>query len=181
MANRKNPTIGCCGIDCGMCPRYYTAGTSRCPGCGGEGFETKHPSCGFITCCVKKHGLEVCAECDDFPCKKYDKETGEHDSFVTHRKVMSNQRRIIEAGIDAFLEQQQRRIVFLEAALARHDDGKSKNFLCLAATLLSLDSLNEALAMADSGKNLRDALTRFAEVEGQELKLKKIMQRVRLW
>jgi len=28
-------TIGCCGIDCGLCPRFYTKGDSVCPGCGG--------------------------------------------------------------------------------------------------------------------------------------------------
>lgn len=173
MAARKYPTIGCCGIDCGLCPRHYTDGSSRCPGCGGEWFELKHPSCAFITCCVKKRGFEVCAECGDFPCGKYEKETGERDSFVTHRRVMQNQRQIADAGIDAFLEQQRRRIAFLTAALDRYGDGKNKNFFCLAAALLSVDSLDKALAMADTGENIRTVLTRFAEEEGQELKLRK--------
>jgi hypothetical protein len=31
MAGITHPTIGCCGIDCGLCPRYYTDGPSRCP------------------------------------------------------------------------------------------------------------------------------------------------------
>jgi len=173
MYNKKHPTIGCCGIDCGLCPRYYTEGTSRCPGCCGDGFELKHPSCGFITCCVKEHSLEVCAECGDFPCKKFDKETGERDSFVTHRKVRHNQRLISENGLDAFLEQQQQRIAFLETALERYDDGRSKSFLCLASALISIESLNEALSLANSGESLKDTLTRFAEKEGQELKLRK--------
>jgi hypothetical protein len=148
-------------------------GTSRCPGCGGEGFEQKHPSCSFITCCVKKRGLEVCAECGDFPCKKFDKETGERDSFVTHRRVMSNQRLIAEIGLDAFLEQQAERIAFLETALERYDDGKSKNYFCLAAALLSVDSLKKALSLAGKGENLRDMLKQLAVTEGQELVLKK--------
>lgn len=173
MSNKKYPTIGCCGIDCGLCPRFYTEGTSRCPGCCGEGFELKHPSCGFITCCVKKHGYEVCAECADFPCRKFDKETGERDSFVTHRKILSNQQLIDELGVDAFIEQQRGRITFLETAVSRYDDGRSKNFLCLAAALLSIDSLYKALSLADQGENLRAVLTRFAEDEGQELKLRK--------
>lgn len=173
MNAKKYPTIGCCGIDCGLCPRYYTDGSSRCPGCNGEGFDLVHPSCGFITCCVKKHSLEACGECGDFPCKKFDKETGEKDSFVTHRRVIQNQRLIAEIGIEAFIQQQKKRINFLSTALDRCDDGKSKNFLCLAAALLSVDSLDEALLLADNGENLRTVLTRFAEEQGQELKLKK--------
>ena len=97
---RNCPTIGCCGIDCGLCPRFYTEGKSRCTGCGGEGFEAVHPPCGYITCCVKKHGLNVCAECVEFPCKRFEKETGKRDSFVLHRKVMPNQQLITEIGIE---------------------------------------------------------------------------------
>ena len=173
MPMRKYPTVGCCGIDCGLCPRYYTTGESRCPGCGGEGFENKHPSCTFVTCCVKKHGLNVCAECGEFPCKKFDKETGEHDSFVTHRRVMANQHHLAETGQDAFVKEQQPRIAFLEKALEYHDDGKSKSFYCLAAALLTIDSLQKALEQAQSGANLRSVLTQYAQAEGQALKLRK--------
>jgi hypothetical protein len=68
---KKYPTIGVCGLDCGLCPRYYTVGSSRCPGCGGPDFLNKHPSCSFITCCVKKKNHEVCAECSEFQCSKF--------------------------------------------------------------------------------------------------------------
>lgn len=173
MAGKTHPTIGCCGIDCGLCPRYYTDGASRCPGCCGEGFASKHPSCGYITCCVNKRGHEVCAECADFSCRKFDKETGERDSFVTHRKIMPNQRMIAEVGMGAFIHQQQQRIAFLKTALSRYDDGRSKSFLCLAATLLSTDGLSEALALAGKGESLKAVLIHLAEDEGQELKLRK--------
>ena len=178
MSTRKHASIGCCGIDCGLCPRFYTKGPSRCPGCGGDGFEQKHPSCSYITCCVKKRGLEVCAQCGEFPCVKFDKETMPLDSFVTHRRVMPNQRLIAEIGLDRFLERQAERMAFLETALARYDDGKSKSYFCLAAALLSADSLKEALALAEKGENLRGALRRAAEAEGQELVLRKGNQRM---
>jgi hypothetical protein len=97
--SKKFYTLGCCGLDCGLCPRFYTEGSSKCPGCYGLDFENKHPSCSFITCCVKKNGLEVCGECSDFPCPKFDKETGENDSFITHRRVILNQNLIKESGI----------------------------------------------------------------------------------
>ena len=173
MAGQKYPRIGCCGIDCGLCPRFYTEGSSRCPGCGNRGFELKHPPCGFLTCCVKKRGFIVCAQCPDFPCKRFDKETGEHDSFVTHRRVMANQNLIREIGLDAFLIIQQKRITFLETALTQYDDGRSKNFYCLAAALLACDSLTNALNRAEQGENLRAVLQEYAENEGQGLKLRK--------
>jgi hypothetical protein len=181
-------TLGCCGLDCGLCPRYYTEGSSKCPGCGGEGFETKHPSCSFITCCVKKKNLEVCAECGDFPCAKFDKETGAADSFVTHRRVIQNQRCIKQNGIANFIEQQKHRMSFLTKMLEGYDDGSCKSFFCLAATLLSVQSLNEALVKAEQeikakavgkedtkskAKILKDILNAFAEEEKEELKLRK--------
>jgi hypothetical protein len=107
------PIIGVCGLDCGLCPRYYTAGTSKCPGCCGPDFFNKHPSCSFITCCVKKKNLEACAECNEFPCSKFDfwKEDGEgvYDSFLTYKKVMPNLDFIKEHGIEEFIEQQKKR------------------------------------------------------------------------
>lgn len=173
MAGINCPTIGCCGIDCGLCPRHYTDGASRCPGCGAEGFEKVHPSCGFLTCCVKKQGLAVCGQCEDYPCKRFDKETGERDSFVLHRRMIPNQEEIRDNGLAAFLARQSERIAFLKAALAKYDDGRSRNFYCIAATLLSVESLKAALHKADTGDNLRLILTECAKVEGQELKLRK--------
>ena len=172
MALRNYPTIGCCGIDCGLCPRFYTEGVSRCPGCGAEGFAEVHPPCGYISCC-EKCGLNVCAECEAFPCKRFEKETGERDSFVLHRKVIPNQRLIAEIGIDAFIKQQQGRIAFLETALEHYNDGRSKNLYCIAAVLLSIESLRKSLVLAESGEPLKAVLNRFADDEEQELKLRR--------
>ena len=91
-SSKKYPTTGCCGIDCGLCPRYYTEGSSRCPGCCGPDFFNQHPTCSHITCCVKKKNLEVCGHCDEFPCTKFDTWFDEdtYDSFVTHKKTELN-------------------------------------------------------------------------------------------
>jgi len=59
---KKYNTIGCCGIDCGLCPRFNAKGDSVCSGCGGINFKEKHPSYGFITYCVIKNGFEVCSD-----------------------------------------------------------------------------------------------------------------------
>jgi hypothetical protein len=147
---RRYPTIGVCGLDCGLCPRYYTQGTSRCPGCGGPDFSSKRPSCSFITCCVKKKNLEVCAECSDFPCSKFKtdeeyQQLKESSSYPSCKVVMLNLDFIKEHGINKFIDQQKKRIKLLERMIDNFDDGRSRSFFCKAACLHDLTSLESAL------------------------------------
>ncbi len=181
------PAIGCCGIDCGLCPRYYTVGTSRCPGCCGPDFFNKHPSCSFITCCVKKKKLEVCAQCDEFPCPKSSGwDAG--DSFATHLKSISNLNFIKEHGLEKFIGQQRKRIILLETMLEQFDDGRSKSFYCIAVTLLpivaleaSLNKVEQEVKTDSPGMDdikaralaLRESLNNFADKEGIKLSLRK--------
>lgn len=185
------PTLGCCGLDCGLCPRYYTVGSSRCPGCAGPDFFDKHPSCGYITCCVRKRGLEVCSQCEEFPCSRFEPwlaNCGEHDSFVTYRQVNTNLDFIRSHGVDRFMEQQNKRIGMLEAMLEDFDDGRSRSFYCIATTLLPIANLETSLDKAqqevvaskirpDDVKNkskvLKGFLSDCAARGGIELKLRK--------
>jgi len=137
---KNYPTIACCGLDCGLCPAYYTKGSSRCPGCCGPDFSLKHPSCSIITCCVNKRNFETCAECEDFPCQKL-KIWDLADSFISHKNCLANLREIKKIGLETFLEQQQKRIHFLEFALNECNEGRSKSFYCLASVLLSVSVL----------------------------------------
>ena len=146
---KRYPTIACCGIDCGLCPRYYTEGTSRCPGCLGEGFAEKHPACSILTCCVRKNGFETCAECPQFPCEKL-ANWDAADSFVTHRKSLENLRRIQAGGMEEFLRQQSERMRILEKLIREYDDGRSRSFFCLAAALLEIDDLHDALRQVEA-------------------------------
>jgi hypothetical protein len=150
---KRYPTVGVCGLDCGLCPRYYTAGPSRCPGCAGPDFPNKHPSCSFITCCVKKRGLEVCGECPDFPCAKFKSEeeyqqAKESSSYPPYKKVMPNLNAIKEHGIERFVEQQRRRIKLLERMIDDFDDGRSRSHYCRSAALLDLAALESSLNAA---------------------------------
>ncbi len=150
---KKYPTIGVCGLDCGLCPRYYTRGTSRCPGCGGPDFFNKHPSCSFITCCVKKRGLEVCAECPDFPCSKFKTEreyqqSPESSSYPSYKAVMRNLNFIKKHGVKEFVARQKKRIRLLERMIEGFDDGRSRSFFCRAACLRDVTSLERALNQA---------------------------------
>jgi len=159
MVNKMNehaknyPTIGVCGLDCGLCPRYYTVGSSRCPGCCGPEFFSKHPTCSLITCCVKKKNLEVCAECSDFPCSKFKsdeeyRQVKESSSYPSYKKVMPNLNFIKEHGIEKFIGQQKKRIELLEKMLANFNDGRSRSFYCKSAALLDLTTLENSLDKA---------------------------------
>ena len=147
------PTIGVCGLDCGLCPRYYTVGPSRCPGCCGSDFFNKHTSCSFITCCIKKKNLEVCAECSNFPCSKFKndeeyQQLKESSSYPSYKKVMPNLNFIKKHGIEKFAGQQKKRIKLLEKMIENFDDGRSRSFFCKAATLLDLTSLENSFDAA---------------------------------
>ena len=145
---KNYPTIGCCGLDCGLCPRYYTIGTSKCPGCCGPDFFNKHPSCSYITCCVKKKGLEACGPCSEFPCIKFESwlETGgEYDSFLTHKKAKPNLDFIQKYGLEKFLGQQRKRVELLERMLKNFDDGRSRSFYCIATALLPIADMEASL------------------------------------
>lgn len=188
---KNYPKIGCCGLDCGLCPRYYTVGSSKCPGCCGQDFFNKHPSCSYITCCVEKKKLEVCAQCSEFPCSKFESwlEKGvEYDSFLTYEKVKPNLNFIRAYGLEKFIEHQRKRIGLFEKMLKNFDDGRSKSFYCIAATLLSISDLETSLKKAvhilntevtnsddtkTKSKILKEFLNEAADINKVELKLRK--------
>ncbi len=182
-ALKRYPTIGVCGLDCGLCPRFYTAGTSRCPGCGGPDFSAKHPSCSFITCCVKKKGLEVCAECSDFPCSKFKSEEQYRQlkgsaSYPSCKKLMPNQKFIKERGIVRFIQQQKARMSMLETMLTEYDDGRSKSFFCKAAVLLDVENLGGCLEKA--GQKVRMEKVNQSNVRRRAQILKEILVEIAL-
>jgi len=147
------PTIGCCGLDCGLCPRFYTVGPSRCPGCAGPNFFKKHPSCSFITCCVKKKNLEVCGQCFEFPCSKFKsaeeyQKLQDSSSYPPDKKILQNLKFIKKYGIEKFMVQQKSRIKLLKTMIADFNDGRSRSFFCRAAALLDLKILKSSLDKA---------------------------------
>ncbi len=150
---RQYPTIAVCGLDCGLCPRFYTVGPSRCPGCAGPGFYDKRPTCSFITCCVNNKGLEVCSECLDFPCAKFRSaeeynQIKESSSYPSSKKILSNLYFIKEHGIKKFIEQQKKRIKLLKTMIGEFDDGRSRSFFSKAATFHDLTALADSIEKA---------------------------------
>ena len=185
---KKYPIVGACGLNCGLCPRYHTEGTSRCPGCCGPDFWQKHPSCGFITCCVKKAGLETCAECDDWEeCEKVAKlldSAKYQDSFISYRPLAANYAFIQKNGIEEFVRLEMEKQKFLRHLIDNYDDGRSKSFYCTSCQLVPLDKLREALVDAENkiteatdikekAKLVRAAITRIADNLQIDLKLRR--------
>lgn len=179
---KRYSTVGCCGIDCGLCPRYHTKGSSACPGCGGLNFKLKHPACGTLTCCAIRNSLDVCVDCKDYPCNKFKHENVSYDTFVTHKKMFDNLRFIKDNGIELFLLQQIKRITILGSLLADFDDGRSKSYYCISCTLLPLFELENAsnklekikvLTIKKKIKLIREEFDLIAKNNGIELKLNK--------
>ena len=150
-AMRTHPLFSACGLNCGLCPRYHTQGASKCPGCGGEGFLTVHPTCGILSCCLRK-GLDYCFLCDDFPCRRYD-HAGLHDSFITYKNQFADMDRAKRLGIDDYSRMLHLKMQILEDLLLNFDDGRRKSFFCLAVNLLDLEDIN---AIADRLADERD-------------------------
>ncbi|NCB42626.1 MAG: DUF3795 domain-containing protein [Clostridia bacterium] len=138
---RKIPAFSLCGLNCSLCPRFHTDGPSKCPGCGGEDFSLKHPSCAVVTCNKKHDNVEFCFECNAYPCKKYS-EPSAVDSFISYRNVLKD---IEDAKYDLgeYLNVLKLKQEILEELIANYNDGKSKGFYCIAVNLLSLQVLNE--------------------------------------
>ncbi len=124
---KRYPMVGACGLDCGLCPRYHTTGSSRCPGCAGKDFEQKHPACGFITCCVKQKHLEACAQCPDWAsCERVSRimeGSKQSDSFISYRPLEANYKFIRKYGIEEFARQEMVKLELLDYLLQHFDEG----------------------------------------------------------
>jgi len=180
LAEEKN-LAGCCGLYCGLCPRFQSTAPSRCPGCQ---ILCLTLSCKIYNCCVKKKGLIICAECEDFPCDKNDPEIHEYEYFVTHKPCMQNLYRVKEAGLVTWLGEQKERRLLVEELLANYNEGRSMSFYCLACALMPVDLISQALAeikampLDDSdirakAKTVRSVIQELASKSGIELKLRK--------
>jgi hypothetical protein len=146
----EHPEIGVCGLSCRLCPTYHSKSDSRCAGCKSEG--RMKGGCPFITCAVKKRGIEFCWHCPDHGfCEKWDKHRKRgrtQDSFVCYQRLENNIAFVEHRGISAFAEDQKAREQLLSTMLAEFNEGRSKSFYCIAATVLEIQELMQAIARA---------------------------------
>ena len=179
---RDYPMLAVCGLNCGLCPRFYTNGRSRCPGCSGEGFSQKHLTCSILSCCQRKE-LDYCFSCDEYPCIKYDGADSK-DSFITHKNQLTYFCRVQQIGIEAYKAEVGKRIEILEILLKGYDDSRRKSFYCLAVNLFDIQVINTIMSQIDDEIDLEDTaeikaktatriLQALADEKGIILKLRK--------
>ena len=140
---RKEASFSLCGLNCCLCPRFHTDGSSKCPGCGGNDFSSKHPSCAVITCNKKHDTVEFCFECSLYPCKRY-QEPSKTDSFISYKNVLRN---LTEAkrNLKKYLGDLKKKHKYLINLISTYNDGKSKGFYCIAVNLLPISVLDEIM------------------------------------
>ena len=115
--------------------------------------------CPFITCAVKKKGLEFCWDCiENKNCEKWKKHRDagkKFDSFICYQKLEDNIAFIRKNGLDEFERLQKLREKLLKEMLQEFNEGRSKAYYCIAATVLEIEELEAALKQArESSKKL---------------------------
>ena len=144
------PEIGICGLSCRLCPRYHTETKSKCGGCKSE--FRMGAGCPFITCAVKKKGIEFCWDCEENKiCEKWKKhrEFGkQHDTFKCYQKLEDNISFIQKHGISEFEKVKKLREKLLKEMLQDFNEGRSKNYYCIAVTIFEIEELKKALTKA---------------------------------
>jgi hypothetical protein len=181
----KHPEIGICGLSCRLCPSFHTQAESRCGGCKSK--SRMAVGCPFITCAVKKKGIEFCWKCDESEtCVKWHKhrESSLHyDSFVCYQKLEDNISFIMQKGVKAFDKTQKTREQLLYEMLGGFNEGRSKTYYSIAATVMDTAELRTALSRAkktsagmqlkEKARLLHSLLDNIAERKQYHLKLRK--------
>jgi hypothetical protein len=166
---RNDPLFSLCGLNCCLCPRFNAEGSSRCPGCGGEGFALKHPTCAVSTCNKKHDNVEYCFQCSAYPCKKYAVESS-CDSFISYKSVKQN---FAEAASDLgrYRKELDRRHEILRSLLEGYNDGRSKGLYCLAANDMPMEQLEGLYKKAEALPRGMDAKEMAKELKGEIAKI----------
>jgi len=146
----KYPEVGACGLSCRLCPMYNTEAESRCFGC--KSVTRMSVGCPFITCAVKKKGIEFCWDCKESKtCEKWRKHreaSKTSDSFKCYQKLEDDILFIQQKGINEFENIQKVREHLLKEMLRYFNEGRSKSYYCIAATMLDIEELKEVLKRA---------------------------------
>lgn len=173
---RKNQLFSLCGLNCGLCPMFLG---KHCGGCGNG-----NQSCGIAKCSLEHGKIEYCYECESYPCEKY-RYIDKYDSFITHKRQKADLKMIQDIGVEQYNLQQREKMQILSHLLANYNDGRRKNFFCVAVNLLELSELQEAMKQIQQNDELSvlsvkeqcsyivDILQKIADRRNIELKLVK--------
>ena len=146
----KYVEIGICGLSCQLCPNYNTEAESRCLGCKSE--RRMAVGCPFITCAIKKKGVEFCWDCEESKtCDKWreHRESGKKvDSFKCYQRLEEDIAFIQKYGIVKFKKMLNIREQLLKEMLQEFNEGRSKSYYCIVSTVMEIEELKEALKKA---------------------------------
>lgn len=145
---REDRLFSLCGLNCGLCPMQIGG---YCPGCGGgEG----NQSCAIARCSLERDRVEYCFQCGDYPCSRYER-LDEYDSFITHRNRKKDMLKAQEAGSAAYGREQAEKAEILRYLLEHYNDGRKKNFYCVAVNLLELEDIRNVMRQIAEQKKMR--------------------------
>ncbi|MCZ7406635.1 MAG: hypothetical protein O8C67_17135 [Candidatus Methanoperedens sp.] len=136
---------------------------------------------------MKKKGIEFCWDCEENEtCEKWKerREAGKKvDSFKCYQKLEDDIAFIQKNGVDEFEKTQKIREYLLKEMLQEFNEGRSKSYYCIAATVLESEELKAALTKARKDSNgleikgrskvLHSVLDEIAERKNYWLKLRK--------
>lgn len=142
---RKNQFFSLCGLNCGLCPMLLGG---HCGGCGNG-----NQSCKIARCSLEHGKIEYCYECGQYPCETY-QNTDEYDIFITGRRRKADMERAQTIGIEQYTLEQQEKAQILSHLLSHYNDGRRKNFYCVAVNLLELSEIREAVKQIQSREGL---------------------------
>jgi hypothetical protein len=108
--------------------------------------------CPFITCAIKKKGIEFCWQCkENETCEKWRKHrefSKRVDSFKCYQRLENNIAFIQKNGVNEFVNIQKIREKLLKEMLQEFNERRSKSYYCVAATVLEIEELEETLNKA---------------------------------
>ena len=85
--------------------------------------------------------------------KKY-QNIDKYDSFITHKRQKADLERVQKIGFEQYNLEQQEKIQILYYLLNNYNDGRRKNFFCVAVNLLELSELQEAMKQIQKNDEL---------------------------
>ena len=107
----------------------------------------------------------------------------EYDTFVCYQKLEDNIASIKQQGVAAFEESQRIRENLLHEMLSNFNEGRSKTYYCISATVLEIEDLQAALtqarkdsdelALQERSKLLHTIMKKIAEDKQYYLSLRK--------
>jgi hypothetical protein len=179
------PELGVCGLSCRLCPAYHAGPTRWCDGCKRK--KRIAVGCPFLTCSLKKKGVEFCWDCaDSAECERWRKHRVygmKADSFKCYQMLEHDIAFVRRKGIFEFVRDQERRERLLKEMLHEFNEGRSKSYYCIAATVFPPEELKGAVKKAQKesrgldikarSKVLHSILDEIAMKNNYTLKLRK--------